>query len=55
MKGRSFLWNLHAVAGTWCLVVLALTLTFAGEVLTGQQIIGILLLDSILLSRIFSP
>ncbi|MGK5065349.1 PepSY domain-containing protein [Janthinobacterium sp. LB3P112] len=27
-KGRSFLWNLHAVAGTWCLVVyVALTLT----------------------------
>ena len=28
LKGRSFLWNLHAVAGTWCLVVyVALTLT----------------------------
>nr|WP_314607086.1 sulfite reductase flavoprotein subunit alpha [uncultured Janthinobacterium sp.] len=28
LKGRSFLWNLHAVAGTWCLLVyVALTLT----------------------------
>ena len=28
LKDRSFLWNLHAVAGTWCLVVyVALTLT----------------------------
>lgn len=28
LKGRSFLWNLHAVAGIWCLVVyVALTLT----------------------------
>eukprot|EP01133_Synstelium_polycarpum_P022045 gene22045-26471_t len=28
LLGRSFLWNLHAVAGTWCLVVyVALTLT----------------------------
>src|SRR5450830_1028857 len=28
LKGRSFLWNLHAVAGTWCLLVyLALTTT----------------------------
>src|SRR5450830_1699414 len=28
LKGRSFLWNLHAVAGTWCLVIyVALTLT----------------------------
>ncbi|SFX77886.1 sulfite reductase (NADPH) flavoprotein alpha-component [Janthinobacterium lividum] len=28
LKGRSFLWNLHAVAGTWCLIVyVALTLT----------------------------
>jgi len=28
LKGRSFLWNLHAVAGTWCLIVyLALTTT----------------------------
>ena len=28
LKGRSFLWNLHAVAGTWCLVVyVMLTLT----------------------------
>ncbi|MBG6223132.1 MULTISPECIES: sulfite reductase flavoprotein subunit alpha [unclassified Janthinobacterium] len=28
LKGRSLLWNLHAVAGTWCLLVyVALTLT----------------------------
>lgn len=28
LKGRSFLWNLHAVAGTWCLIVyVVLTLT----------------------------
>ncbi len=30
LKGRSFLWNLHAVIGTWCLVVyVMLTLTGA--------------------------